>query len=338
MASNQAPHPLTSNPVPEYNPPQESNQTPKEDPNEAPKEDPKEDPDKFAKYDPIAASYATIESRIAWDFLCGGNRHFAYYPSPSTTLSPFPISAGQKRMQTQLLHSLSLPPYSHILDAGCGDGHVAIDLAQRGPFVITAFDVVPRHVSRARHNVSRAHLSPSCSIQILHLDFDSLPSLPSQTYHGIYTSESLLHATSPSTVLSEFFRLLKPGGRLVLHEYHNDYMSPSSLPGFPATLISERHTGESAFTRAERYFRHEMEQAGFEDIQINDYSANIEPMARLLSLSGAWRHVVLFLRLQKFFPNSAKREEGFAGRESWAYVSVRGTKPGVLEVPTEPQQ
>ena len=68
-----------------------------------------------------------------------------------------------------------------------------------------------------------------------------------------------------------------------------------------------------------------MERAGFEGVVVRNYSDNIEPMARLLNLSAMWRRVVLGLRLHRFFPNTAAREEGYVGQQHWAYV-FRGSR------------
>ncbi|KAK0648442.1 S-adenosyl-L-methionine-dependent methyltransferase [Cercophora newfieldiana] len=279
-----------------------------------------------AEYKAIGDQYNSIESRIAWDWLCGGNRHFAYYDQP--TRWPFPISAGQKRMQAKLLEVLDLLPGSHVLDAGCGDGHVAIDLAQSGKLRITAFDVVDRHVENARRNVAAAGLQDKITVE--KLGFESLNGIPEGTYDGVYTSEALLHATDTERVLTEFLRVLKPGGHMVLHEYHNDFMD-GDLIGFPRA-IARAPVGQNvpAFTRAKMFFEGVMEKAGFESVVVRNYSDNIEPMARLLNISAMWRRVVMGLRLQRFFPNTAAREEGYVGQQHWAYVSISGRKPGVL--------
>jgi hypothetical protein len=113
----------------------------------------------------------------------------------------------------------------------------------------------------------------------------------------------------------------------VLHEYHNDFMD-GKLIGFPGE-IARNPVGQNvlAFTRAKMYFDRAMEEAGFEEVVVRNYSANIEPMARLLNVSAAWRHIVMFLRLGRFFPNTAAREEGYVGQQHWAYVAVSGMKP-----------
>ena len=376
----------------------------------------------------MSDQYNTIESRIAWDLLCGGNRHFAYYDDPSSVAAtwwwwPFPpIGKGQRRMQGVLLDTI-LSSSSHdrdydydydydygsggigsggdgdgdkkkkkkkkirLLDAGCGDGHVAVDLASRLMGVnrdrdvdldvdvdvdvdvqITAFDVVERHVENARRNVAKAGLEGKVVVE--RFGFEDvverllLPRTFSEEqgdggregeaeeegreegkkrgmFDGVYTSEALLHAFDPVGALKGFWQVLKPGGRAVLHEYHNDFMK-GELIGFPLVIAARgRETSpgdggegdaplqqqEAAFPRVKAYFEEIMAEAGFEDVVVRDYSANIEPMAKLLNISALWRHIVLLFRLHRLFPNTAARREGYVGRQHWAYVSVSGTKP-----------
>jgi len=276
-----------------------------------------------SEYKAMGDQYSSIESRIAWDWLCGGNRHFAYYDKD--TWWPFPLSKGQRRMQAKLLEVLDVPAGSRVLDAGCGDGHVAIDLARRGDLYITAFDVVDRHVVNARRNIKASGLEDR--IEVEKLGFDHLVGIPDGSFDGVYTSEALLHATDTVRVLKEFARVLKPGGHVVLHEYHNDFMD-GNLTGFPME-IAKAPAGQDvpAFTRAKMYFEGVMEKGGFQEVAVRNYSSNIEPMARLLNVSALWRHIVMFLHLQRFFPNTAARTEGYVGQQHWAYISIRGTKP-----------
>jgi ubiquinone/menaquinone biosynthesis C-methylase UbiE len=307
------------------------------------------DPSLSAESKRIGDQYNSLESRLVWDWLCGGNRHFGYYPDPSTWW-PFPLGVAHLRMQGKLLETLNLPPGARVLDVGCGDGHVAIDLARRGRFKITAFDVVERHVENARRNVQLAGLEQQ--VTVLQLDFDRLAeAIPDASHDGIYTSETLIHAADVPRVLAEFRRVLVPSGRVVLHEYHNDFIG-ARIGGFTAEIArmdppprappssspeadDERNESErenemapaAAFARAEAYFKSAMAKAGFEDVVVRNYSPNIEPMAKLLSVSAWWRYIVLFFHLQRIFPKTAARTEGYVGQEHWAYVSVSGTKP-----------
>ena len=247
-----------------------------------------------------------------------------------------------------------------LLDAGCGDGHVAVDLASRlvGDYhcdvQITAFDVVERHIENARRNVVKAGLEGRVVVERFGFE-DMVERLLPETileggeeeggeegktgkFDGVYTSEALLHALDPVGTLKGFWQVLKPGGRVVLHEYHNDFMK-GELIGFPLVVAARgrdikdggeggaQEQQEAAFPRVKAYFEEIMAEAGFEDVMVRDYSANIEPMAKLLNISALWRHIVLLFRLHRLFPNTAARREGYVGRQHWAYVSVSGTKP-----------
>lgn len=279
----------------------------------------------------ISAHYSSPLSRLTWDILCHGNRHFGYYPSPTTVRWPFPLSRAQSAMQTQLLTTLSLPPGSHVLDAGCGDAHVAADLAVRGSLRITAFDIVERHCERARAHVRRAGAAEL--VEVRRMGFDDLKEVAGGVFDGVYTSEALLHARDPRGVVREFWRVLKPGGRVVLHEFHHDFMG-GRLVGFPAEVkamaVPEGRQGEeaagSAFLRAREWFEGVVTGVGFEDVVVRNYSPNIEPMAKLLSFFVVVKKVVVALRLQKLFSGVMARGE-YVGQEKWAYVSVSGTKP-----------
>ena len=287
----------------------------------------------FDDHGELEANYDSLECRLGWDWLFGGNRHFAYYDDPGTWW-PFPLARGQQRMQAKLLEALALPPGSRVLDAGCGDGHVAIDMARRGGLRVTAFDVLERHVRNAQRNVARAAglLSDGQGqgqgqVTVLRLDFGHLETVAGASYDGVYTSEALLHAAEAPAVLAEFARVLRPGGRVVLHEFHHDFMR-GALVGFPAEVAHVDGGSGPAFGRAKAYFESAMARAGFVDVVVRNYSPNVAPMARLFSVFALWRHVVVLLRLQRLFPNTAASTEGYVGMEHWAYLSVSGTKPG----------
>jgi hypothetical protein len=65
------------------------------------------------------------ESRLSYRLLLGGTKHFGYYPEGSSGLS---MAAAMRLMEDRLGATLALPPGSRVLDAGCGEGDVAIRL------------------------------------------------------------------------------------------------------------------------------------------------------------------------------------------------------------------
>ncbi|KAK0609975.1 S-adenosyl-L-methionine-dependent methyltransferase [Bombardia bombarda] len=285
----------------------------------------------FDDHTALAANYNSIECRFGWDFLLGGNRHFGYYDTD--TYWPLPFSRAQRRMEERLLGTLSLPPNSRLLDAGCGDGYVAMFMARHGGMRVTAFDVIERHVDNARKNVADANLNSL--IAVTRLDFAHLDTLPPASHDGVYTSEALLHAADPGAVVAGFLRILRPGGRLVMHEFHHDFADQAMVPGYTREINNtvppkDPATGaprQEAFYRVETYFTKILEQAGYTDIVVQNYSDRMQPMLRFMSIFGVTRHIVRFFRLERWFPNAAATTEGYVGQEHWAYASISATRP-----------
>ncbi|TGJ83106.1 hypothetical protein E0Z10_g5663 [Xylaria hypoxylon] len=168
----------------------------------------------------LQSYYASLESVLGYDLLLGGTRHFGYYEDPKS-YNPFPLSGSLRRMEEQLFQTLHVRSSAHVLDAGCGNGHVARYMVRKG-LRVTAIDVVERHVRKAKKTaIKLAGEKKGGSLEVRHMDYHHLDALADASFDGAYTMETLVHATNPEQVLANFFRILKPGGRLAMHEYDN---------------------------------------------------------------------------------------------------------------------
>jgi SAM-dependent methyltransferase len=101
----------------------------------------------------VVGYYRSPESRLAYRLLLGGTKHFGYYPEGAGRLS---MTAAMRRMEDEVGRTLALPPGSRVLDAGCGEGDVAVRLGTRfglevdGVDLLEAFDfVVERSAMRS---------------------------------------------------------------------------------------------------------------------------------------------------------------------------------------------
>jgi sterol 24-C-methyltransferase len=164
--------------------------------------------------------YSSLESRIGYRLVLGGTRHFGYWTKD--TLWPFPINRALRAMEDHLFDTLHLKEGSLVLDAGCGVGHVAIHMARRG-LQVSCIDVVDRHINRAKRNVHANGFDGAITVQ--KMDYHHLDGFADGGFDGAYTMETLVHATDPELVLSEFFRTLKPGGSIALYEYDHNNLS-----------------------------------------------------------------------------------------------------------------
>lgn len=161
---------------------------------------------------PLQRYYASLESRIGYRLVLGGTRHFGYYPSG--TIWPFPIRKALHAMEDHLIANLGLQSESKVLDAGCAVGHVAIHLAQTVSWRIDAIDVVERHIEKARRNVRGMGLGDV--INVKKMDYHGLGGFGDKEFDSVYTMETFVHATEPEVAAREFWRVLKPGGKLAM--------------------------------------------------------------------------------------------------------------------------
>ncbi|KAH8893953.1 methyltransferase type 11 [Thozetella sp. PMI_491] len=271
----------------------------------------------------LQSYYASPESRIGYRLVLGGTRHYGYWEAD--TLFPFPVAASLRRMEAKLFEVLNLPAGSRVLDAGCGLGHVALYMARRG-MRITGIDVVDRHIVKARKNFAKAAL-PSGQVTVQKMDYHHLGSIPDGSHEGVYTMETFVHATDPDGVLAGFHRILRPGGRIAMFEYDNVLEGAS---GEMATAMAQVNEYAAMPTnKRPGHYKQWLEDAGFEDVVVHDYSENILPMLRLFWLLAIVPHAfVKLFGLEKYFLNTIAAYQGYRGRKFWRYLAVTATKPG----------
>ena len=94
-------------------------------------------------------------------------------------------------------------------------------LAERYGYRIQGIDVVDHHVVKARGNVVRSGL-PESQAKLREMDYHHLKGLDKSSFDRVYTMETFVHATKPKTVLANFYRVLRPGGRLSPFEYDHE--------------------------------------------------------------------------------------------------------------------
>ncbi|KAK8091004.1 hypothetical protein PG994_000509 [Apiospora phragmitis] len=239
-------------------------------------------------------------------------------------------------MEDKMAQALALPAGSKVLDAGCGVGHVALRMAKTHGLHVKAIDVTEHHVVKARHNIKRSGLTDDV-ISAQRMDYHHLESFADESFDGVYTMETLVHATDPKLVLDGFYRLLKPGGRLVQFEYEHDPFQEASKD--LANSMDKINQYSAMPTNAVSHagvFKGMLEEAGFEEVVVRDYSENIRPMTRAFFLLAIVPYFfVRLFGLERYFINTVAGVESYHGRDHWRYVAISATKPkGAAEVST----
>lgn len=140
-------------------------------------------------------------------------------------------------------HVFSKP--GRLLDVGCGRGEYLKTFAHAG------FDVAG--VDSAQ---SARGMAPGCRIEVVDVDQEPLP-FPEASFDYVYSKSVLEHLQKPGTMLSECFRVLRPGGVAVI-------MTPSWKHQW--RVFYEDFTHVSPFTK--NGLTDAMTLSGFSGVQI----------------------------------------------------------------------
>ena len=271
--------------------------------------------------------YAREESRWGYSLLLKGVRHFGYYPEGDEKIS---ITEAQRLMVEQLYKKLGLKADALLLDAGCGEGEVAIYLANKYQLQIKGIDILDFSIKKANEKRTRLGLENKVEFQVG--DYTSL-NFSDGTFDRVYTMETLVHASDYQKALREFYRVLKPTGKLVLFEY-----SACPLENIPQKL---RETIEIIIQESGMYslphFLHEgfpemLENAGFQNVTVENITPRVVPMLKqLYQIAFIPYWFVKLFGLQRKFVNITSGAEGYknmAGNDFWRYNIITATKSG----------
>ena len=111
-------------------------------------------------------------------------------------------------------------PGARILEVGCGGGYLSIRLAARHGFEVTAVDVEPREIERARRNA--ASVAPAPIPAFLVADVARLP-FEDASFDLVVSTFSLHHWSDKARGLEEVARVLRPDGRALIWDLRHGF-------------------------------------------------------------------------------------------------------------------
>lgn len=181
--------------------------------------------------------------------------------------------------KTILSHS-DIQSNHKVLDAGCGVGGAAFFINRMTKANVTGITLSEKQINTAKGFKQELNLGDEVSFQIN--DYTNT-GFPDASFDRIWACESVCHANPKLDFTKEAYRLLKPGGKLVVCDFFktqanqedpNDWVHKWGLTwGVPHFSASED-------------FRNDLIEAGFSDIACNDYTENIQKSAKRLYLSA----------------------------------------------------
>lgn len=172
----------------------------------------------------------------------------ATFNAQATTYDTTTQGAHARRLYPQVLAALAdVPEAGELLDVGCGTGALArLVLEQRPLSRVTGLDLAPNMVAQARANLQ----SFGERAQVVEGDSDHLP-FRDESFDAAYCNDSFHHYPDPEKASFEMWRVLRPGGLLVVGD--------AALPA-PARALMNAFIPYSSEGDVRMYSRREFER------------------------------------------------------------------------------
>ena len=264
--------------------------------------------------------------------------HFGFYRFPG---NPLARERMLEQMNREVFRRLDVAHLARpvIADLGCGLAATLRSISRQCPHAeLHGITVVPWQLAQGTE-LNRTGPEATPQTQAIHLQLGDYEhtAFPAETFDAVYALESscYAHAADKAAFLAEAFRLLRPGGRLVIAD---GFLSrPNGLIGPQKTICRVLCTcwvieslGEIPAVRAE------LERLGFREIRIEPVQARVTlsvlqvPLVTLKFLltdvvfgsrrmsPARWNNIIAPVLLP------------FVGKPvgPMAYYIVSGTKPG----------
>ncbi len=139
--------------------------------------------------------------------------HLGYSDELQTPITPSSNKKNTQRMTAKIIEELAPSTNQRIVDAGCGVGSIALNLGLLFPTIkVYGLNVVDNQLTQAC-NTSQA--LGTTNVHFLLQDYQRT-AFRDNTIDTIVFCESLAHAQNKAELTSEAFRILKPGGKLLI--------------------------------------------------------------------------------------------------------------------------
>ena len=218
-------------------------------------------------------------SSSLWENIWGEHMHHGYYGRNGRNRVPrrqAQIDIIEELLYWGNLHNPETPP-QNILDVGCGIGGSTLYLAQKFNATAQGVTLSPEQAKRAQERATEVNLGERVQFQVanaLNLPFSD------ESFDLIWSLESGEHFPDKAKFLQEAYRVLKPGGMLLMATWC--HRPTDSLAG-ELTADEKQHLAEIYRVYCLPYvislpeYRSIAQEVGFQNIIVDDWSQAVDP-------------------------------------------------------------
>ena len=159
-----------------------------------------------------------------------------------------------QRWRKSAVRAAQIMPGDTVLDCACGTGDLTIAFAKTNAKAVTGLDFTAEMLNLAKIKTDRLaeqnKIKPK-AVRYIQGDAQNLP-FPDSTFDVLSIAFGIRNVQNPEQAVREFYRVLRPGGRLVILEFDrpslapvrwfNDFYCGQVMPR-TATLISHDKSG-----------------------------------------------------------------------------------------------